>query len=289
MKILVTGASGYLGSAIVRRLLAAGHDVIGLVRDGSRITAGPRGMALVVGDLADEAGLRAAAARAEGVIHAASSAERAAELDRTAVSTLLEQLDGGGRPFIYTSGLWQHGQTGDLPVTEDAPLHPPAAVAWRNEVEAMVRDAASSVRAVIVRPSLMYGNGGGNIVRLLAPVDGVVRHFGDGSNRWPVSHVDDVAELYRLAVESASAGSVYLGVSGEHIRVRDAAAAVAAAAGARVEAWDPADARQTWGDYVEAFMMDQVASGARARQELGWRPRASGLVDELRSLVRRAA
>ncbi len=103
---------------------------------------------------------------------------------------------------------------------------------------------------------------------------------------------DDVAELYRLALEQGPSGSVYLGVSGERVRVRDAAAAAAAAAaatGARVEAWDPDAAREVWGDYVEAFMLDQVASGERARRELGWMPRQSGLLDELRATARRAA
>lgn len=156
-------------------------------------------------------------------------------------------------------------------------------------VEAMVRDAAPAVRSARIRPSLMYGHGGGHIPRLLAPQGGVVRFLGDGSNPWPVSHVDDVAELYRLALESVPPGSVYLGVSGESVRVREAAAAVATATGARLEAWDPSEARRTWGDYVEAFMMDQVATGERARRELGWRPRDHGLLDELRASVRRAA
>jgi nucleoside-diphosphate-sugar epimerase len=117
---------------------------------------------------------------------------------------------------------------------------------------------------------------------LLAARDGVVRHFGDGENRWSVVHVDDLGELFRLAAERAPAGSVY-NAAAAAVRVRDAAAAAAEAAGARVEPWPPEEAEEAWGGWVEAFSLDHVASRDRARRELGWSPTRPGLIEELRS------
>lgn len=287
----MTGASGYLGGGIVRAAQAAGHEVVALVRDLEKRTSLPSVTRSVAGGLTDAASLQAAARSADGVIHAASTNdEHAGEVDRFAVATMLDVLAGTDRPFVYTSGLWQHGDTGEVPATEDSPRNPPAVMSWRDGVEDLVADAASGgVRTVRIRPSLAYGHGGGYIAKLLAPQNGVVRHFRDGTNRWPVTHVDDLGDLYRRALEHAPDGSMYLGVSGESVRVREAAEAVAAVADASVEAWPTEEARESWGGYVDAFLMDQVATGERARRELGWSPRSDGLLDELRALVSRAA
>ena len=288
MRVLVTGASGYLGGGIVRALLGAGHEVLGLARDET--TRLPGGVRPRRGDLTDGASLAAAVDGVDGVVHAgASQDDPDGRIDLSATGALLEALAGTDRFFIHTSGSWVVGETGDTPATEDAPLNPPQAVAWRPRGERMVRDAgARGLRASIVRPGSVYGRGGGYIPKLLAPQAGVVRHFGDGENRWGVVHVDDLGELYRLAAERAAAGSIFNAAAGV-VRVRDAARAAADAAGARVEPWPDEQAEKAWGAWVEAFSIDHVVSSDRARRELGWSPRHPGLIEELRGAAPAAA
>ena len=285
MRILLTGASGYIGSAVARAALAAGHDVDGLVRHGSGGEP-PDGVRAVPGDITDPAALARAARGADAVIHtAADPADGDGSIERAAVATLLGELAGSGRALVYTSGTWVLGSTGDIPATERAPLNPPPIVAARPGIEAMVRSAAANgVRSVVIRPANVYGGGRGYLDRLLTPQDGVVRHFEDGANRWSVVHVDDLAALYVLAVERAGAGAVFHGATGS-VRARDAAAAAAGAAGAVSAAWPRAEAEEEWGAAVEAYLLDQVVSSERARRELGWAPQAPGLIEELRGLV----
>lgn len=272
MKVLVTGASGTIGGAVARALVERGHQVVGVVTGPGR--AVPEGVESLVADLFEPGAL--AVGEVDGVVHAASSNdERAADLDHNVVDSVLKDFAGTDKPFVYTSGLWLHGDT-DL-ATEESPFAPPLVVSWRPEVER--RLAESGVRTIRIRPGLVYGGGRGYIPVLLAPQDGVIRHFGDGGNHWSVVHADDLGDLYVRALESAAGGSVYLGVNEEPVRVRDVAAAFAARHGAEVQAWDPADAAQHWGVMVEAFMLDQAATAAKARAELGWRPRRPGLLD----------
>lgn len=288
MKLLVTGASGYVGGGIVRALRAAGHEAVALVRHEA--TDVPAGVQRVRGDLADAASLHAATERVDGVIHAAASRDdRDGELDLAAVTALLEALAGSERVFVHTSGTWVVGETGETPATEAAPLHPPRSVAWRPRVERLVREAAQrGVRSVIIRPALVYGYGGGYAPLLFAPTDGVVRSPGDGPNRWSVVHVDDLGELYRLAAERAPAGSIYNGVAGV-VRMREVAEAAADAAGVRTAVWPEDQAEELWGPSAEALLLDHVVSGERARSELGWRPSRHGLLEELRQTTPQAA
>ncbi len=284
MKVMVTGATGYIGGAVARALVLRGDDVVGLVRNGDEAASRlPEGVRVAHGDLADAAGLRAAAMGVDGVVHAASSNdERAGELDRIAVSALLDELAGSGRPLVYTSGVWLHGDTGGEEVTEDAPFNPPLVVSWRPAIEELVREGAGrGVRTVCVRPALVYGDRGGFIPMLLAPIDGAVRPIDGGANHWPVVHVTDLADLYLRALDGAPAGSVYLGSADQPVRFIDAARAVAKATGSRIESWPREQAEQTWSVMVEAFLLDQAASGQRARRELGWDPSRPTLLEEL--------
>ncbi|MGW6730258.1 NAD-dependent epimerase/dehydratase family protein [Nocardia sp. NPDC055029] len=286
MRVLVTGVSGTIGSAVARALRGRGHIVVGTVTASDR--PAPEGVELLVADLFDPAALAAVAATVDAAVHAASSNdERAGELDGIVVEALLAAFHGTGKALVYTSGLWLHGNTGDVPATELSAFAPPLVVSWRPPVEQLLADAASErgVRTVRIRPGLVYGGGRGYVPMLLSPQEGadgsVIRHFGDGSNRWSAVHADDLGELYALAVESAPAGSVYLGTNEESVAVRDAAKVVAERTGARVENWDPADARQYWSVMVEAFMLDQVAAATAARTDLGWEPSRAGLLEDL--------
>lgn len=283
MRVLVTGLSGTIGDAVARALLRRGHLVVGTVRGADR--PAPAGVTTLVADLFQPGALAGAADEVDAVVHAASSNdERAAELDRAVVSTFLEALAGTGKPFVYTSGLWLHG-SGGTPIAEESPFAPPPVVSWRPEIERLVA-GARDVHTVRIRPGLVYGGGRGYVPMVLGPQDDgsggrVVRPFGDGDNHWSVVPADDLGDLYALAVESAPAGSVYLGTLDESVRVRDAAKGVADAHGAVVRDWDPEEARQHWGGMVDAFLLDQVATGARARADLGWRPSRPSLLDEL--------
>lgn len=282
MKVLVTGATGYVGGGVVRALREAGHDVHALVRDERRVLV--PGVRPAVGDLADAASLTSAAEGVDGVIHTAASKEdRDGELDALVAEAFLRALAGSGRFYIHTNGTWVLGDTGGAAAGEEAPFDPPAIVAWRPAVEAAVRaGAARDVRTVVVRPSVVFGAGGGYVPQVLDPTGGVVRYFGDGSNRWSAVHVDDLGDLYRLAAERAPAGSVYNAVA-DVVVAREAAQAAADAAGVRAEPWSPAEAEEVWGGAVEAFLLDHVVSADRARRELGWTPRRHGLLDELRT------
>jgi len=128
----------------------------------------------------------------------------------------------------------------------------------------------------------VFGHGGGYVPQIFAPSAGVIRYFGDGSNRWSAVHVDDLGDLYRLAAESAPPGSIYNAVA-DVVAARAAAQAAAEAAGVRAEPWSPAEAEKVWGGAVEAFLLDHVVSADRARRTIGWTPHRPGLLDELRT------
>lgn len=286
MRVLVTGVSGTIGGGVARALLRRGHTVIGTVTAENR--PAPEGVEPLVADLFDPEALAETAGNVDAAVHTASSNdERAGELDHTVVGTLLNAFEGTNKALVYTSGLWMHGNTGDTPATEESSFAPPMVISWRPDLEKMLADAAvgRGVRTVRVRPGLVYGGGRGYVPMVLSPQDHgdgqVIRHFGDGSNRWSVVHADDLGDLYALAVESAPAGSAYLGALEESVQVYEAAKVVAAKHDIPVEGWDPTDAQQYWNVMVEAFMLDQVATSTKARTELGWVPTQPTLLQEL--------
>lgn len=286
MRVFVTGATGYLGTSVVEALRAAGHDVAGLARseDGARkLEAG--GCTAVQGSLLDDEVLTRGARGADATIHlAATGAADQAEVDTAAVQVLLDALAGSGKPFVYTSGIWVLGPTGDGVADEDAPANAAAIVAWRPAVERTVVDAAGrGVRTVVIRPGVVYGRGGGTPGAFLAGgrKKGVVRYVGDGAQRWPFVHVDDLAQLYVLALD-APAGTV-LNAAGPSLPVREVTEAAAQATGGRAESWPLEDARARLGVYADALALDQQVSSARA-EALGWRPSHPSVLDEIRSM-----
>jgi nucleoside-diphosphate-sugar epimerase len=286
MTVFVTGATGYIGTAVVQALRAAGHEVHGLARSpGAAETLRKAGAEVVDGALTDLVVLARAARAADAVIHLGATGKAdQAEVDTAAVRAMLNAVEGSGKRFVYTSGIWVLGDTGDRVADEDAPLDPTPLVAWRAEVEATVREAAAwAIRPVVVRPAVVYGRGGGTPGTFVASArkKGVVRYVGDGTQRWPFVHVDDLAELYLRALE-APAGMVLNAAAGPSLPVREVAEAAAEANGAQVEAWPLEEARERLGPYADALALDQRVSAARAAT-LGWKPSRPSVLDELRS------
>jgi nucleoside-diphosphate-sugar epimerase len=207
-------------------------------------------------------------------------------VDGPAIDAILDALAGSDKPFVYTSGIWSHGDTGNAVADETTPPKPAALVKWRQAVEDRVREGAKrGIRTAVIRPAIVYGRGGGIPAGFVdsARKDGAARYVGTGENRWPFVHVDDLADLYLLALERAPAGSLLLGVAGPSHPVRNVAAAASrgAGAGGRTTAWPLEDARKTLGPYADALVLDQQASGRRAQEMLGWQPRRPDVLEDI--------
>ncbi|MFJ4032754.1 NAD-dependent epimerase/dehydratase family protein [Streptomyces griseoluteus] len=274
MKIFLTGGSGYIGKATIGALVAHGHTVEALARgDRAAEVVSSLGATPVRGGLGDLGVLNAAAARAEAVVHLAQAQTGAEDL---AAATAMQDGIGTGT-YVHTGGTWVYGDTDGI-ADETAPWNPPGLVAWRKPVEdAVLRRARQGGRPVVVQPGLLYGGENRLIdVFYTAPGKeaGFIPFIGDGSNRWPLVHVADVAALYAAALK-AGAGSVYVGVGGVNPTARDVSLAVAASVGltGKVASITLEQAREQMGPVADAFALDQQFTPARAEAELGWKPR----------------
>jgi nucleoside-diphosphate-sugar epimerase len=285
MNIFITGATGYIGSAVARRLFASGHHITALARShesAQRLTE--QGYHAVMGDLMDRNSILAAARDADAAVHAGSPGnESNCEADEVTVGALLDVFAETGKCFVYTSGIWILGPTGADVADEDWPINPFPAVAWRPEVERRVLHTAEhGVRTVVIRPGIVYGHGKGIPAMLQPRADGAVPFVGDGSNHWPLVDVDDLARLYELAIEKAAPGSLFLAVS-ENLPVRDIAEAMREGRHAtRIESIPLDAARTRLGPFADALVLDQQATSKRAMLLLDWSPHAPSLLEDLR-------
>lgn len=292
MKILVTGATGYVGSAVSETLRKAGHQVMGLARcDESARKLESRGHLVCRGDLDAPESLKAAAAGVDGVIHAAMVFDgRAGERDRAAVEALLAALEGTGKAFVYSSGVWVMGDTGGRIHGEVSALKPPPLVRWRPAVEEMVLEAKErGVKGVVLRAGTVYGRKGGRVAGFFrdARERGSIRIVGEGRNCWSTVHVDDLAELYARAVTEPAAGELFIACGGMPQPVEKIARAVAKACGleppleARVEAVAVEQARAEMGPVAECLAMDCRAGSTKAARFFGWTVQRPSIFDEI--------
>jgi nucleoside-diphosphate-sugar epimerase len=299
MRIFVTGASGWIGSAVVPELIGAGHQVTGLARsDASAAALTTAGAQVRRGTLDDLDVLRSAADASDGVIHLAfkhdiaftGDFQGAADADRSAVETFGEALAGSGRPFVIASGLL--GLTPGRVATE-RDGHDPAAVAdapagprtrWATS-ELALSLASRNVRSSIVRlPPTNHGDGDNGFIAALVGMDranGVSGYIGDGSNRWPAVHRLDSAHLFRLALENAPAGSTLHAVADEGVPIRAVADVIGRHLDVPVASIAAEDAGKHFGFLAGFIGLDSPASSALTRELLGWHPTQPGLIDDL--------
>jgi nucleoside-diphosphate-sugar epimerase len=291
MRVFLTGASGFIGSAILADLLAAGHQVVGLVRSdaGAELVAAAGGEPYR-GDLQDLDGLREAAAASDGVIHTAfvhdfTNIAASGPIDLAAVETIGAALAGSDRPFVMTTGtgLLAPGRVAterDVSELEGAASH------RAPSEHAALALAEQGVRSSVVRPApTVHGEGDHGFVPLIiegARRTGVAPYIGDGTNRWPAVHRLDAARLYRLALESAPAGSVLHAIGEEGIAMRLLAEVIGRKLGLPAASVTVEEAAEGMPPFLAAFIsFDIPASSAITQELLAWRPEHPGLLEDL--------
>lgn len=294
MRVFVTGGSGHLGSAVVPELLGAGHQVVGLARsDASAQRLAAAGAEVYRGDLGDLDAIAKAAADSDGVIHLAyrrdlMHAGDAAGVIAAGVAVLEavgEALEGTGKPFVAPVGtlaLWAGGIAGRLGTEDDVVESGPLA----GPENATIALAERGVRASVIRlspvvHSALDTQGFTPALIAIARDTGVAAYVGDGANRWPAVHTLDAARLFRLALESAPAGSRLHGVAEEGVPLREFAEAIGRNLGLPTASIAPEDAAGHFG-FLGAFVTaHNPTSSALTRQRLGWKPVHAGLIADL--------
>lgn len=294
MRIFVTGATGFVGSAVVRDLIGAGHRVLGMARsDAGAQALAAMGAEVHRGSLEDAGSLRSGAASTDGVIHTAfihdfSRFQENCETDRRAIGALGDALKGSGRPLIVTSGV-AHLAKGRLATEDDTPP-PPTPHFPRASEEAAAALAAQGVRVAVMRlPPSVHGEGDHGFVPILhriAREKGLSAHIGEGLNRWPAVHRLDAARAFRLAIEHgarghSAPGKRYHAVAEEGVPFRGIAETIGRQLDLPVTALSPGEAAAHFGWFAAFAGMDAPTSSERTRAELGWAPAQPGLLADI--------
>jgi len=289
MRIFVTGATGFIGSALLPELIDAGHQVLGLARsDAGAKSLASAGAQVQRGDLGDLESLRSGAAAADAVIHLAfihdfSKFQENCDIDKRAIGILGSVLGGSDRPLIVTGGIppWTPGRL----MTEDArPPTSPSAMPRVSEETALAL-IAQGVKASVMRLPQVHDTVKQGLVTYLIAIareKGVSAYVGEGLNRWPAAHVSDVARLYRLALEQHETGARYHAVGEEGVPLRDIAAALGRGLQVPVRSVSAEEAAAHFGSFFGFFAgLDLPASSALTQKRLGWRPTGVGMISDL--------
>jgi nucleoside-diphosphate-sugar epimerase len=279
MRTLLTGGTGFIGSAVLDAIVGAGHDVHAVVRnDRAAAQVAERGAVPLHLDVTDVDAFASALDGFDAAVHSASPAEGADEVNAAVIEAVVRTF-ADGRRFVLTSGVWVYGRNGDI--REDAAHDAPELVAWRVPQEE--RLLASSVDARIVVPGVVYGHGRG-LVRLVTDgprtAEGALRLIGAGDQRWTFVHVDDLARLYLAVLEHDGPLGRVIASDGSPTTVRAIAASAAGPSGVAPETADATRAR-LGAAFADALLLDQAASGDLARSALGWTPQHVSVLDEV--------
>jgi len=287
MRVFVTGATGFIGSAVVQELIKHGHKVLGLARtDKAAQAIAAAGAEVHRGSLEDLDSLKRGASLTDGVIHLAfihdfNNYGPAAEADRRAIETMGAVLAGSNKPLVVTSGTLLIERKGPLATEEDKPTpnFP------RKSEEAAIALAAKGVLASTVRlPPSVHGEGDHGFVPMIintAREKKVSAYLGDGQNRWPAVHRLDAAHLYRLVLEKGSAGASYHAIGDEGVPTKEIAEVIGRGLNVPVVSKSGEDAASHFGWMAHFFSLDGPASSKRTEQELGWRPTQRGLIEDI--------
>ena len=288
MRVFVTGATGFIGSAIVRELIDAGHQVLGLARSEAAAKAlVATGAQVHRGDLDDLESLRAGAAMSDGVIHCAfnhdfSQYQVNCEADRRAIEALGSPLIGSGRPFVVSAGVGV--LTPGRAATEDDEAVPSSILPRNASEEAAISFAARGVQVSVLRLPQVHNLEKQGLITLLIDIArqrGVSAFLGDGANRWPAVHVLDVARLYELALEKGKAGARYHGIAEEGVPLRQIAEVIGRRLRLPVVSKSAEEAAEHFGWFAFLAGRDVPASSALTQERLGWRPVQPGMIADL--------
>jgi nucleoside-diphosphate-sugar epimerase len=293
MRVFVTGATGFIGSAVVKELIAAGHQVLGLCRSEDKAAAlAAAGAEVYRGSIQDLDGLRAGAAQSDGVIHLAfnhdfSTFMQNCEDDRQVVRALGAALAGSNRPLIVTSGTAMASTVPGQPATEDGPTLSSAVIPRVASEEAVGALVAEGGNVAIVRLPQVHDTTRQGLVShviQIARQKGFYGYMGDGNQRWPAAHVRDVARLYRLAIERAEPGAIYHAVAEEGVSNREIAETIGKRLQMPVKSIAPDEAQAYFGWMAMFAAHDMPASSEQTRKTLGWTPTGRGMIADLEEL-----
>jgi len=291
MKVFVTGASGFIGSAVVKELLAAGHKVVGLARSAQSAKAiTDAGAEALTGSLDDLEILQQAAAQADGVIHTAfihdfTQYMQAAAKDKAAIEAIGEVLAGTDKPIVVTGGVLGLSTTNGFATEADGTL-PGGPRASESAAMAL---AEAGIRASVIRlPPCVHGFDGntfkagfGSVLIQMAKQKGVSAYIGEGSNRWSAVHREDAARLFRLAMEKAAQGGRYNGIGDQGIALKEIAEAIGQKLQLPVKSVSPEEAMVHFDVMGRFFVLDGAATSYATQEQLGWKPTHIGLLEDM--------